>query len=60
MRFDILFDLKLLHEQIQQSFSHQNRKLLAVQYKTKEKEILGPCILRKFSYFDIGRDSEDE
>ena len=55
MRFDVLLDLKLLHEQIQQSFPTRKRKSLMEQHKLEEKGILGPCILRELSYFDVGR-----
>ncbi len=55
MRYDILFDLKLLHEHIRQSFPAQKKKQLMNQHKIEEKGILGPCILRELSYFDVGR-----
>ncbi|CAF1674104.1 unnamed protein product, partial [Rotaria magnacalcarata] len=55
MRFDVLLDLKLLHEQIQQSFPMRKRKSLVEQHRLEEKGILGPCILRELSYFDVGR-----
>jgi hypothetical protein len=55
MRYDVLLDLKLLHEQIQQSFPAQKKKQLMKQHKIEEKGILGPCILRELSYFDVGR-----
>ena len=55
MRYDILFGLKLLHQQIQHSFPARKRKLLIKQHKMEEKGILGPCILRQLSYFDVGR-----
>ncbi|CAF4318352.1 unnamed protein product, partial [Rotaria magnacalcarata] len=55
MRLDVLLDLKLLHEQIQQSFSMRKRKSLMEELRLKEKGALGPCILRELSYFDVGR-----
>jgi hypothetical protein len=55
MRYDVLFDLKLLHEQIQESFPARKKKRLMKQHRTEEKGILGPCILRQLSYFDVGR-----
>jgi hypothetical protein len=45
----------LLHEQIQQSVPLRKGKSLIIQYKTEEKGIIGLCILRKFSFFDVGR-----
>jgi hypothetical protein len=56
MRYDVLFDLKLLHEQIQESFPARKKKQLMKQHKTEEIGILGPCILRQLSYFDVGRE----
>ena len=55
MRFDALLDLKVLHEQIQQSFPARKRRLLIEEHKLEEKGILGPCILRQLAYFDVGR-----
>ncbi|CAF3308072.1 unnamed protein product [Rotaria socialis] len=55
MRFDVLLDLKLLHEQIQQSFPMRKRKSLMEELRLKEKGVLGPCILRELSYFDVRR-----
>ena len=53
-RFDILFNLKLLHEQIEQSFPARQRKKLIKQHELEEKGIIGPCILRELTYFDVG------
>ena len=55
MRYDVLFDLKLLHRRIRHSFPVRKRKLLIEQHNIEEKGILGPCILRELSYFDVGR-----
>jgi hypothetical protein len=54
-RHDDLLDLKLLHEQIRQSFPNRKRKELKVHHKEAEKGILGQCILRELSFFDVGR-----
>ena len=53
-RFDDLLDLKLLHEQMQESFPPRKRKALVEHNKEEEKGILGPCILRELSFFDVG------
>jgi hypothetical protein len=50
----VLLDLKLLNQQIQQSFPSRKKKQLMKQYKINEKGILGPCILRQMSYFYVG------
>jgi hypothetical protein len=53
-RYDALLNLKLLHEQIKQSFPARKRKALIKQHKADQKGILGCCILRELSYFDVG------
>ena len=55
MRYDVLFDLKMLHGQIEQSFPARKRKKLIKEHSLQEKGIIGPCILRQLSSFDVGR-----
>lgn len=55
MRYDILLDLKFLHERIQKTFPAGKKKQLMKKHKIEGKGILGPCILRQLSYFDVGR-----
>ncbi|CAF1543379.1 unnamed protein product [Adineta ricciae] len=54
-RYDNLLNLKLLHEQMRESFSGGKKKSLIEQQKEAEKGILGPCILRELSFFYVGR-----
>lgn len=54
IRFDLLLDIKLLHDQLRQSIQGRIPKSLTKQHKIQEKGILGPCIFRELSYFDVG------
>ena len=55
MRYDILLNLKFLHEQIRESFPSRKKRSLMEQQEEAEKGILGPCILRELSVFNVGR-----
>jgi hypothetical protein len=46
--------LKFLHEHFRHQLPARKRKPLSVQHKIEERGILGPCILRELSYFDVG------
>ncbi|CAF4286723.1 unnamed protein product [Rotaria magnacalcarata] len=54
MRFDLLLDIKLLHDQLRQSLLERIDKALMMQHKIEENGITGPCIFRELSYFDVG------
>lgn len=54
MRYDLLLDIKLLHDQLRQSIQGRIKKSFIKEQKTREKGILGPCIFRELSYFDVG------
>ena len=54
MRFDLLLDIKLLHDQQKRSIQGRISKSLITQHKTQEKGVLGSCSFRELSYFDAG------
>ncbi len=56
-RYDILLDLKHQHQQNLNILSKQSKKqqkIMNEQYKFAEKGIVGECILRSLSFFDVG------
>ena len=53
-RYDFLMELKAMHEQIREMRPTGARKCLEFEQKKEEKGILGHCILRELSHFDVG------
>ena len=56
-RHDTLVDLKQYHEQQMITFSKRSKKereVIQKQHKNAERGILGRCILRSLSIFDVG------
>lgn len=53
-RYDILIELKSMHEHLRERSSSESIKSLELKHKKAEKGILGQCSLRKLSYFDVG------
>ena len=54
-RYDALFDLLKLQEQLRNCLPLNQQRKAAITDKSTEKGILGECILRQLGHFDVGR-----
>ena len=54
-RYDILIDIFQLQEQLQNHWPYHRRSKGPPIDKRNEKRLMGVCILRELTYFDVGR-----
>lgn len=52
-RIDALLSLKILHKDLRKLELPQRRKTMLIQHQDDEKDVLGFCILRELSHFDV-------